>query len=114
MEGHQIITFGKYKGKTFNSVITSDIAYTSWCISQIYNGSLYEFARYVTNKLQNKAGPLDGIQKIDFGKYKGNTFDYVIADDINYTIWCLSEIFDKPMFKFAEYAKNLLQHQNQG
>jgi hypothetical protein len=87
-----MITFGKYKNRTFEYVLEHNIEYCNWCISQLENNTswtqghrqcLTDLIEFIKKDKEKKM--------ITFGKYKNKTFDYVLNKDIGYCNWCISE-----------------------
>ena len=86
----EIITFGKYKGKTFGEIFKIDSQYLHWLEStdRLFRIDFDELnSLYPNNKMKASTSILEKI--IDFGKYKGKKYKD-IKEDISYLNWMVS------------------------
>merc|ERR1712178_219133 len=82
-------------GRSFQEVLATDPEYCQWVLQESKKEDvgfrMQEFAAFLDDKseLQQPAAKEDG--KVSFGKYKGRSFQEVLATDPQYCQWVLQE-----------------------
>lgn len=84
------LTFGKYKGRTVDSLVGKDDNYIQWLIGGniCYGVGDNELWNHIRLNLLPKTA-------IQFGKYKENTFEWIKSNDMSYYRWIKNKC-DKP------------------
>lgn len=82
------IDFGKYAGKTFLEVASTDVSYARWLMKQpsIHQDIKDALESYI---------PEDQGYIVTFGKYKGKPLEWIKANDQKYTDWLRKAEFIK-------------------
>jgi len=96
------LDFGQFKGKTYEEVLASDPDYCDWVLREAawpnpayYPGEgLLKFAAYIQQvrpelKTTAKRERVNNI--VQFGKYKGHTFEAVLKRDLQYCTWLTAQ-----------------------
>lgn len=73
---------GKFRGKSYEEIVQTDPLYASWLKTVIRNEKVKE---WLETQLPTPPPPNSlGDTLLRFGKYKGCTYDDVIAKDVSY------------------------------
>ena len=83
-------TFGKYKGKTVEEVLDTDVNYCKWATSQPY---LAEDIKSIINEYMEKHD--DSGYRMKWGKYKNKTLTDIKELDPFYLTWLKCNEFAK-------------------
>lgn len=112
-KGNITVNFGKYKGQKVGSVVMGDEGYAKWMLEKTES----QFMRKILRALLEDPHKLNGwypeLQKpvpkrtMPFGKYKGQTFEWVVDNDTAYAEWCANKL--KNPFIQGEMKKLLAQ-----
>ena len=112
-KGNVTMNYGKYKGQKVGSVVVHDEEYAKWMLGSTKS----EFMRKILTALLEEPHKLNGwfpeLNKpapkriMPFGKYKGQTFEWVVDNDANYAEWCANKM-NNPFIR-GEMAKLVAQ-----
>ncbi len=85
-----ILSFGKYKGETFGEIYKKDNQYLRWLEKKDrYFRIDFEELKQMYPNVEKEECTIVGERIVDFGKYKGKTFNE-IKEDISYLEWLVS------------------------
>ena len=86
----EILMFGKYKGKSFGEIYKIDYQYLYWLetTDRFFKIDFKELKQLYPD-IEERTNISIGDRNIDFGKYKGKTFND-IKNDVPYLEWLLS------------------------
>lgn len=86
----EILMFGKYKGKSFGEIYKIDYQYLYWLetTDRFFKIDFKELKQLYPD-IEDRTNISIGDRNIDFGKYKGKTFND-IKNDVPYLEWLLS------------------------
>ena len=89
-KANDILAFGKYKGKSFGEIYKTDNQYLHWLetTDRFFKIDFDELKQLYPEVKESLDIPIFE-RKIDFGKYKGQTFND-IKEDIPYLQWLIS------------------------
>jgi len=116
--GPRTMSFGKYKGLTFEEVLREDPDYAKWVVGKVEKSSdpsdnLRAFARWVGEQSQAlddepQAVDVDG-GTLRCGKHKGSSFKAVLDQDPSYCDWVLRRKHSgKGLGPFAAWLRETL------
>lgn len=80
-----VISFGKYKGKTIKEIIDIDWQYIEWAVLQ--SQRLYADVEAIVKYHDSIIVSLKPSDLMPFGKYKGQTLASVYETDVQYLKW---------------------------
>jgi len=109
--GQAVVTFGKYKGKSFEEVSQLDPKYCQWVVESSQKPDAKDFTKVFAAYLQQgssdvpkpappvqnspRAAPSGGSSSsggtISFGKHKGKSFEEVCQTDVPYGQWMVKQ-----------------------
>lgn len=89
-KANDILAFGKYKGKSFGEIYKTDNQYLHWLetTDRFFKIDFDELKQLYPKVKESLDIPIFE-RKIDFGKYKGQTFND-IKEDVPYLQWLIS------------------------
>ena len=88
INSNEIISFGKYKSQNINDILKTNPAYCQWALNHA------EYLNEDQKKIINNAIKTDDIF-ITFGKYKGKSLKWIVANDNKYTTYLKNNEFVK-------------------
>lgn len=86
------LDFGKHKGETLQEVIHNDFGWVEWAISN--SEHFFCDIEAVTEERKKTIKRLHPEDVITFGKYKGQTIQYIYKNDVNYLMWLIDNTND--------------------
>lgn len=86
----EILMFGKYKGKSFGEIYKIDNQYLYWLeTTDRFFKIDFEELKQLYPDVEERTNIFIGDRSVDFGKYKGKTFN-AIKNDVPYLEWLVS------------------------
>lgn len=113
-----IVTFGKYSGMAFEEVLKEDPHYCQWLLTEVAEpGSRTgPFVEWLQTQDMAAIAKAAG-ETMDFGKYKGRSYEEVHQEDLDYCQWVVDKEFDddlsRGMRSFIEWLKVRAQQEEE-
>lgn len=86
----EVLMFGKYKGKSFGEIYKIDNQYLYWLeTTDRFFKIDFEELKQLYPDVEERTNIFIGNRSVDFGKYKGKTFN-AIKNDVPYLEWLVS------------------------
>lgn len=97
-----IISCGKYKGQTFESVFETDKNYADWVL-KLEPEKVKEFKNFQQWLKTQPIKEEEDLFVIVIGKYEGAPFEFVLDQDIDFATWVINNVEGGKLMPFKKW-----------